>query len=351
MSRTRIALGALGLALGGLWLAVRPRRISFEERVVVITGGSRGLGLVMARQLIDEGAHLVLLARSKPELEYARRQLERRRARRRGSNELLTIACDVGEYDDVAAAFEQIFEYFGRVDVLINNAGVIQVGPAEHMRFEDFDDSLAVHFWGPLYAVRQVLPHMRRRGEGRIVNIASIGGKVVVPHLLPYCVGKHALVGLSEGLRQEFRKDGVLVTTVCPGLMRTGSPPHAQVKGQRDKEYAWFAIGDSLPVLAIDAERAARKILRACRHGRAQLTITPQARMLSLANELTPGLYSLINETVNRLLPAAVGRDGDSNEPAHQHESAATRSFLTVLGRQAAARNNEGLRAVDNPAA
>src|SRR5690606_3093299 len=148
--------------------------------------------------------------------------------------------------------------------------------------------------------------------------------------------------GLSEGLGHELRKDGILVTTVYPGLMRTGSPPNVDVKGQRDKEYAWFAIGDSLPLLAIDAERAARRILDACRRGQPRLIITPQARVLAILNEVAPGAFARVSGVVNRLLPEPAGPEGDVAEPGREHESSVTRSFLTVLGRRAGARNNEG---------
>src|SRR5256714_1298474 len=126
--------------------------------------------------------------------------------------------------------------------------------------------ALAVHLWGPLYAMRAVVPQMRRQGGGRIVNIASIGGKIAVPHLTPYSASKFALVGLSDGMRAELAKDNILVTTVCPGLMRTGSPPNAHFKGRHRAEFTWFVLGDSLPLASIDARRAARHIITACRY-------------------------------------------------------------------------------------
>src|SRR5690606_33875253 len=110
-------------------------------------------------------------------------------------------------------------------------------------------------FWGPFYCIDAVLGGMRRRGEGRIVNVSSVGGRVGVPHMVPYCAGKFALVGFSESLRAELRSSGIRVTTVCPGLMRTGSPRNALFKGRHRAEYAWFAIADSLPLATISSER------------------------------------------------------------------------------------------------
>src|SRR5205823_6261490 len=167
--------------------------------------------------------------------------------------EVLTLPCDLRRQEEVESSIERIVARYGSVDVLINNAGLIQVGPLKHMAVQDFEEALAVHLFAPLFCTLAVLPHMRRARQGRIVNIASVGGKIAVPHLLPYCASKFALVGLSNGLRAELRRDNILVTTVCPGLMRTGSPRHAWFKGRHRREYAWFVISDSLPVLSISA--------------------------------------------------------------------------------------------------
>lgn len=114
---------------------------------------------------------------------------------------------------------------------------------------------------------------MRARGGGRIVNISSIGGKVSVPHLLPYSPSKFALTGLSEGLRAELMKDNILATTVCPGLMRTGSPRNAWFKGRRSAESTWFAPGGNFPGLSMAAGHAAASILDAARYGEAEVVI------------------------------------------------------------------------------
>ena len=138
------------------------------------------------------------------------------------------------------------------------------------MTLDDYEQAMAVHFWAPLICTELVLPDMRRRGEGRIVNIASIGGQIGTPHMIPYSASKFALNGLSQSLRAELTKDGVYVTTVCPGFMRTGSPRNAKFKGQHRAEYAWFSIVNSMPLISMNADRAARQIISACRYGRAK---------------------------------------------------------------------------------
>ncbi|HEU4588431.1 MAG TPA: SDR family NAD(P)-dependent oxidoreductase, partial [Gemmatimonadales bacterium] len=184
------------------------------------------------------------------------------------------------------------------------------------------------------------LPGMRRRRTGRIVNITSVGGKISVAHLLPYSVSKFASVGLSEGLRSALVRDGVYVTTVCPGLMRTGSPRHAWFKGQHRAEYAWFSISDSLPVVTIAATRAARRILDACRHGDAELVLPLSTALAVKLHALFPGVSANVLGLVDRLLPGPNGI-GTVMRRGSESESRWSPSVLTALGNQAAARNNE----------
>jgi short-subunit dehydrogenase len=333
----------VGAAVGvGALLAWRViRRVfppySFENQVVVITGGSRGLGLVMARQLAAEGAVLALLARDEAELARAEEELVTTY-----DAAVLTIPCDIREQLQVEAAIERVVAYFGRIDVLINNAGVIQVGPVEHMTLQDFSEAMAVHLYGPLYGILAAVPHMREQGGGRIVNISSIGGKVAIPHLLPYVASKFALTGLSDGLRAELAQDNIVVTTVAPGLMRTGSHVNALFKGQHEGEFSWFSVLGALPVSSTTAESAARQILEACRQGKGSLVITPQARLLDLADTVAPGLVAGSMKMVNRLLPEETAEaSGDEQRLGQDSASAVAPSVLTALSDQAAVENNE----------
>jgi short-subunit dehydrogenase len=208
------------------------------------------------------------------------------------------------------------------------------------MTIEDYGQAMRTHFWGPLYTTLAVLPVMRGRGEGRIVNISSIGGKIAVPHLLPYSASKFALTGFSEGLRAELLREGIYVTTVCPGLMRTGSARNATFKGRHQAEYAWFAIGDALPLTSMDAGRAARRIVEACRYGEAEVILSVQAKAAVLFHDLFPGLTADINGLFNRLLPDA-GSDGRVARLGKQSGSKWAPSWLTTLNDRAARANNE----------
>jgi NAD(P)-dependent dehydrogenase (short-subunit alcohol dehydrogenase family) len=331
-----MAAGAAAV-LAAARLARERRAISFEGRTVVITGGSRGLGLVLARQLAAEGARLCLLARDGQELERARAQLP-------PDAEVLTIRCDVRRRGDVRAAMDQVLDRWGAVDVLINNAGVIQVGPLEHMTAEDFENAMATHFWGPLHLMFEAVPSMRRREFGRIVNVSSISGRIAVPHMAPYTASKFALVGLSDAVRAELDQYGIRVTTVSPGLMRTGSPMNAWVKGQHEAEYAWFSISDSTPGLSMSAERSAHQIIEACRYGDPELTITIAAKLGVLANHLAPKVIARLMFLANRVLPGpTAGQEGMRAKRGRDSETAATRSFATALTKKAAVANNERL--------
>ena len=328
-----VALGAL-LAMRGLRAR---RRISFAGRSVVITGGSRGLGLVMARQLVAEGARVTICARDQQELQRAEDDLRSHHP----DADVTTIVCDVGDAEQADRLIRTVIERHGRIDVLINNAGVIAVGPIDHMRVADFADSLNIHFWGPLHTILAARPAMRQQGFGRIVNVSSIGGRIAVPHLAPYCAGKFALTGLSDGLRAELAGEGISVTSVFPGLMRTGSPYNAWFRGRHRDEFTWFAVGDSLPLVTVDARRAAWQILDACRHGDAELTVGWPARLGIIANAVMPQIFAGVMATANRLLPKPVEGASADTHSGWQSLSAWAPSRLTQTTDRAAARNNE----------
>ncbi|MDQ2746731.1 MAG: SDR family oxidoreductase [Acidobacteriota bacterium] len=328
--------GIVGIgALTALTVWSRQRRQDFRGKVVVITGGSRGLGLVLARQFADAGAKLAICARDADELNRAEISLEKRQA------EVFAKTCDVRNQDDVNEFINSVINHFGRVDVLVNNAGVIQVAPLENQTAKDFEEAMSVHFWGAFHTMQAVVPLMKKQGAGRIVNIASIGGKVAIPHLAPYCASKFALVGLSDAMRHELRKDNIFVTTVCPGLMRTGSHVNATFKGQNELEYAWFSLGDATPLTSISAESAAKQILEAARRGRAELIISFQAEILAKMNALFPELTAEIMGLADRFLPAA-GGIGDNYATGLESGSFVSPSFVTS-GIDAAARANNEL--------
>ncbi len=234
---------------------------------------------------------------------------------------------------DVERFVQSALDRFGRIDILVNNAGTIEVGPASVMNDGDYSDAMQTHFWGARGAIEAALGSMRAVRNGRIVNIASIGGLVSVPHLLPYSASKFALVGYSLGLRQELALEGISVTTVCPGLMRTGSPRNATFKGDHRAEYAWFDFMASSPFTSISAASAARAIADATVARRGLVVLSAQAQLLYLAARLAPNAVSMLNGVFAAALPKGNGDTGAAR--GSESESATTRSALMTLGRHA----------------
>ncbi len=335
MRSKTIALIA-GLAAGGrssLRTFLGSPSRTLKGKVALVTGGSRGLGLLIARELIQAGCKVAICARDEAELHRAARSLG-------PESQVLAIPCDVSDASQVEHLVQEVTERLGEIFLLVNNAGIIQVGPLSTMAQEDFEQAMAVNFFGTLSPTLAVLPTMRAKGSGRIVNITSIGGKVAVPHLLPYDCAKFAALGLSEGLRAELRKDGILVTTVVPGLMRTGSPVNALFKGRRSAEFSWFSIGDAVPLSSINARRAARRIVRAAVRGETELTLGWQAKLLRLGHALFPSLTVDALAALNRLLPGPAATD-EGTSLGMDLSSRFSPSGLTWLMNQAARELNQ----------
>jgi NAD(P)-dependent dehydrogenase (short-subunit alcohol dehydrogenase family) len=332
--RVLLLAGALLLVTWALSRVIRTQRFSLRGKVAVITGGSRGLGLVLARQICDQGGKVALIARDPDELARAKTDLAPR------STSVLTVQCDLLDSEQIQSAVRQIIDRFGKIDILINNAGIIEVGPLEHMGRDDFERAMRLHFWAPFELISRIVPEMRTWGGGRIVNISSIGGKMAVPHLAPYSASKFALTGFSDAIRAELARDNIHVTTVAPGMMRTGSHVNAKFKGKHDAEFAWFAASAGGPLISINADRAARKILAACRRGQPSLTLTFAARTAILGNALFPNLVGYAMKIVNRFLPGAGNAEGNQLRTGSQLRRL-TPGWLTRLADRATTRNNE----------
>lgn len=311
---TRLILtAALGL------LAVRRVLVApydLTDKRVLVTGGSRGLGLALAQELLARGARVMLLARDPAELHRAAAALD-------AGERLQTVSADVTDATDIARAVDETLCGLGGLDVLVNNAGLIQTGPLGNMTDTDFRAAMEINAFAPLRMTRAALPALRHT-RGRVLIVSSVGGKVAVPHLAPYSVSKFASAGLGQALRSELAREGVVVTTVLPGLMRTGSARQAQVKGQHGVEYALFATLDNLPGVSLDAHEAARRIVNALVRGDAEVMIGGPAVILRFVQALAPQLTADLLALGNRILPSPTatsdtvrGRDVEGNLTAH----------------------------------
>ncbi len=296
-----IAAGGIGIGIIARAL-LRRRMEDVTGKVALVTGGSRGLGLQIAREFAHAGCRIAICARDEAELERAVDSLQAERA------DAFAVHCDVANRDHMERTIRAVTDHFGRIDILVNNAGIIQAGPIETMTVEDFEKAMGVIFWGTLYATLAVMPQMRARRSGHIVNITSVGGKLSMPHLLPYGTAKFATTGFSEGLRAELASDGVQVTTIAPGLLRTGGHRNAEFKGDQEAEYTWFSLGDTLPFAALDTVQAAREIVAATRRGDAERILSLPTSLVARLHGAFPALTTDVLAFVNRtLLPSKRG--------------------------------------------
>jgi short-subunit dehydrogenase len=281
------AAAGLGIAMAANTLYREVNKYKLEGKVVLVTGGSSGLGLVLAKQLAQKGAKLIICSRTSENNKAAKQELEALGA------EVMTFTVDLAETKEVEKMIKKIIAHYGRLDVLINNAGIIQVGRQEEMGISDYEEAMKSNFWAPLYVMQAAIPHFREQQEGRIVNITSIGGKVAIPHLLPYTASKHALVGLSEGMNAELKNDNIKVTTVVPFMMQTGSQKNIILKGD-DSGSKWIKEARTTTLFAQDAEVSAKKIIAAIEYGESEVMLSVLGKAATALQGFAPGWLSII---------------------------------------------------------
>lgn len=309
MKRNNVGMVALSVALGRLALALADRRraLPLRGKTAVVCGASRGLGRAIALELAERGVtKIAICARTEHDLDNVASALV--------SKGVFVCAepCDLSKKEEVERFIGSACARLGPIDLLVTNAATITVGPAATCTKEDFDDALSSIFYTALNPVLEVLPSMRQRKSGTIALVTSIGARVGVPHLAPYCAAKFATMGLAESLRAEAASDGVHVMTAVPGLMRTGSHVHAEFKGNHDLEYTWFGASATAPLISIDAGRAARRIVAAIERGRIEVAFTPEARLAPLARAIAPTIWAEAMALAARLLPAPPETSSDT---------------------------------------
>ncbi len=339
----------VGAVVAAREVLARVREVDLHGQVALITGGSRGLGLAMARELADAGCRLAICARDEAELLRAGEDLERHGA------QVIAVRCDVADKADVDRMIAVVEEEFGRIDILVCNAGVMQVGQVDSMELEDFRQAMDIMYWGVLHPIMAVLPEMRARKAGRIAVVTSIGGVVSVPRLLPYNAAKFAAVGLTEGLTAELASVGITVTTIVPGLMRTGSFLNALFSGDEEgrlAQYKLFALLSSLPLLTVSAESAARTYVRAIRRGDGRVTYPPQYALVERLHGVAPATVTRVMGIADRLIaPSGEGETTERGMALDERVESKPWRWLTTLGRHAAERLYErpGPRGVPEP--
>lgn len=191
---------------------------NIQGKVVVITGASSGMGDATARHLSALGAAVVLGARRADRLEALASELSAR------GGKALGIATDVTKRGEVQRLVDTAVRQFGRIDVMLNNAGIMPLAPLERLNFDDWERTIDVNLKGVLYGIAAALPHMQRQKSGHIINVSSVVGHKIAPTYAVYSATKFAVRALSEGLRQEVKPYNIRTTIISPGAVATELP-------------------------------------------------------------------------------------------------------------------------------
>jgi len=201
---------------------------NIADKVVVITGASSGIGESTAKLLARHGAKVVLAARRKDRLDAAVQEIAA------AGGTAISCAVDVTKRVEVEALIRAAVDSFGRVDVIVNNAGIMPIAPIEALKVEEWDRQIDVNIKGVLYGVAAVLPHMQKQQSGHIINLASVFGiKVFAPGGTVYCATKSAVRALTEGLRMELHSHNIRCTMVSPGAVATELPESSSEEATR----------------------------------------------------------------------------------------------------------------------
>lgn len=338
-----IMSGILGISLASLGMKkLRKTFFSPQQQLkgkkILITGGSRGLGFALAEQFAKNGASVFICARNPKTLEVAREKLLKY------GTEIITFPCDLSKLDQVEKMIQNVISHFKSIDVLVNNAGVMEVGPLEEFDLKKIQEVIDINLLGMIRVTLGLLSHLKK--GARIINITSIGGVVAVPHLLAYTVSKFGALGFSLGLDAELAKYGITVTSVIPGLMRTGSFVHAFFLGKSKNEFNWFSLGANLPLLSISAHSAAEKIIHTSLIRKRYVVLGPQAKALRLFYQLFPNWMLGGMRIMNRLLPKVPSTiTHESTEGVHLRQNLIKGGKITLLGDQAGDELNENIAA------
>jgi NAD(P)-dependent dehydrogenase (short-subunit alcohol dehydrogenase family) len=246
---------------------------------VVVTGATSGIGLETAREFARAGARVVLAGRREERLKDTVKEIESR------GGEALSVRTDVAEPAQVERLIERAVERFGRIDTLINNAGVGIAARFDDQPLEDFRRVMDVNFWGAVYACRAVVPRMKAQPSGGvIINVSSILGKRGMPYETAYCASKFALAGFSEALRTEVMSSGIDVSTIFPGAVETEIWESAANR-------TGLAMPDFLP--KFPARELARIIVQDARAPQPEIIMALDAQVMNFFNTLAPGMMDL----------------------------------------------------------
>ena len=259
----------------------------FKKTVIVITGGSSGLGKALAQQFIKKGAHLALIARDVNKLAKIKDELVSACAE---DQKIEVFPCNVSDYDATENTLNTISGTLGVPDILINSAGILREGYFEKLPLTTFREIMDINYFGVLNCTKAIIPLFKQKGRGRVVNISSLGGKMASFGYSAYCSSKFALVGLTETLRMELKPNKIDMHLVCPGEF--DSPMVDDLNTYRTEENR--VVTQTVPVLSADV--VADEIIKGMQKN--QYLIIPgfTARFLERVHRMTPSLIYFITD-------------------------------------------------------
>jgi short-subunit dehydrogenase len=261
-----------------------------KDKVVAVSGASEGIGLATARAFAREGARLALGARSRDKIEELAKELRAQGA------QVFAGALDVTDEMQVVRYFESLFAEWGYCVVLVNNAGVGCFAPVAELSVDLFDKVVQVNLYGALRCIRAVLPVMRARGRGQIINVSSTVGKRALPFVGGYCATKFALNALTESLRVEVADEGIDVILVCPGLTATSFRENA-LSSRHERP--------TVPLRGQSPDAVAAAIVRASKRRAREVIVSASGRALLTVNAVTP---ALLDQVLGRVARRMVGK-------------------------------------------
>ena len=237
--------------------------MNFENKVIVITGASSGIGEASAEKFAKKGANLVLVARRKEKLEQVEKKLSKY------SIKTMIQVCDVSDKEQVKQMSQKVIETFSKIDILVNNAGFVIYGKVNELSIEDIESQMKTNYFGTIYCTKSFLPYFLKQNSGHIVNVASVGGSFGVPGIASYCATKFAMLGFSEGLHHELHGTNVGITVVSPIMVRTSLFDHPSFKN-----FTKHATGVSL-----SPETIANAIIKAANSSRLEIVVPSVVRI------------------------------------------------------------------------
>lgn len=265
----------------------------FKDTVIVITGGSSGLGKAMAQRFVKRGANLALIARDKSKLVRIKDELS---AICTANQKVEIFPCDVSDYTATEKTINTIDDTFGLPDILINCAGIIREGYFEKLPLSTFREIMDINYFGVLNCTKAMIPFFKQKGRGRIVNISSLGGKAGVFGYTAYCSSKFAVVGLTDTLRAEFKPLNIKFHLVCPGEFE--SPMVDELNTYRTTENR--VLAHTIPVLSIDV--VADEVIRGIQKDRYLIIPGFIAKFLEMTSRWSPSIGRIIVDyQINRV--------------------------------------------------